>query len=63
MLYRIKSTYRKYGGRIGKAEKTATPANAMFYPIEGRNPYRVVIPWEALEEYDSNSSCICDEPG
>ena len=62
MLYRVKSTYPFYPGRIGKAEKTFTPANAMFYPIDGKHPWRVVIPWEELEEYDSNSDDIRTEP-
>jgi len=63
MLYRVKSTNHFYAGRIGKAEKTATPANAMFYPNDGKRPWRVVIPWEELEEYDPDSDSVYHEIG
>ena len=33
----------KYAGRIGKIEATTHSDTAMFYPIEGKRPQRILV--------------------
>ena len=47
----IKVVSGKYKGREGKADfqHTKKTGNVMFYPVEGSNPYRVVLSLEEIE--------------
>lgn len=59
MLYRIKSNSPWRPGLIGNIKIISNPNCVMFYPIN-KKPYRIVIPWENIEKYDSNSNSICN---
>ena len=40
----------KYAGRIGRIESTKNESNVMFYPVEGKYPYRVCLSKDEIEE-------------
>lgn len=50
-MKKIKVVSGKYKGREGKADfqHTKKTGNVMFYPVEGSNPYRVVLSLEEIE--------------
>ena len=39
----------EYVGRIGTIKATKVKENVMFYPVEGKFPYRVCLPKECVE--------------
>jgi hypothetical protein len=44
----------KYVGKIGKVEACKNDSHVMFYPIEGKNPYRVCLRKEDVKEIEND---------
>lgn len=40
----------EYVGRIGYIEQCSVKTNIMFYPVEGKNPYRVCLDKKDIEK-------------